>query len=361
MVDELTLKNHFSGKVVLVTGNTGFKGSWLTMVLKKLDAQVIGFSDRILSSPSMYQELHLDQDVEQVIADIRDYDTLKRTILDYRPDIIFHLAAQALVRPSYKEPKTTFEINVLGMINLLESLREIRHETTVVLVTSDKVYRNDEVVYGYRETDILGGIDPYSASKGAAEICANSYINAYLSALPNIKVVIARAGNVVGGGDWATDRLVPDLVRALVNKRRLTIRSPQATRPWQHVLDPVLAYIGLAYEVDKNAKLSGEAFNFGPTVTESMTVENFVIALSAHLDACVQDIVALEEYKDPFYEAKLLALNCDKAYNLLRWKPILTCNEALKLTSDWYKSYLTKKCLREITQEQINSVFDRVW
>ena len=259
----MTFEN-FKHKNVIVTGHTGFKGSWLSFWLNNLGAKVIGISNEIPTNPSNFKAIRLNKDIKSLFLDIRDLNKIKKIIKFYKPDYIFHLAAQPLVRKSYNEPLKTFSTNAIGTLNVLESLKVIKKKCTVILITSDKSYKNLELKRGYRENDILGGVDPYSASKASAEIIIQSYFHSYFKKNKKISIGVARAGNVIGGGDWSEDRLVPDCVRSWARKKRVVLRNPFSTRPWQHVLEAVGGYLMFAKKLNSNQRLNGEVFNFGP-------------------------------------------------------------------------------------------------
>ena len=263
----------FNGKKVLVTGHTGFKGSWLTAWLLRLGSAVVGLSDSIPTSPAHFESAKMDARLSHHIGDVRDLNLVTRLIKEEQPDFVFHLAAQPLVRRSYFDPHLTIETNVMGTANILEALRLTQHPCTAIIVTSDKSYDNVEQIWGYRENDPLGGRDPYSASKGAAELVVKTYAQSYFSAADSpVKVAVGRAGNVIGGGDWAEDRIVPDCVRAWSRGESVEIRHPQATRPWQHVLEPLSGYLLLALSLAHDADLNGEPFNFGPPAQQNYAV-----------------------------------------------------------------------------------------
>ncbi|HIS34897.1 MAG TPA: CDP-glucose 4,6-dehydratase [Candidatus Avirikenella pullistercoris] len=329
--------NIYYGKKVLITGNTGFKGSWLTCWLLELGAKIYGISKDIPTSPSMFEELHLKDRIVQYMDDIRDKERIKRIIDEVEPDFVFHLAAQPIVSLSYSEPVDTISTNVMGTTHILEALRLYNKPCFVVIITSDKCYDNVEWVWGYKETDALGGKDVYSGSKGAAEIIFKCYYNSFFKR-PDcpIKLVTARAGNVIGGGDWALDRIVPDCMRSWSNNRFVEIRSPKATRPWQHVLEPLSGYLQLAEQLYKNPELTGESFNFGPQAEYSHTVQELLEDLSR----CWHYKNAKEAYRITgdikFHEAGLLKLNCDKALFYLKWMPTLDYHTLIHFTGDWY-------------------------
>lgn len=333
--------NTYQGRRVLITGHTGFKGSWLAAWLTQLGATVAGFSNGLPSTPAHFTAMDLADHLEDLRGDIRHRDTLIKAVGTFKPEIIFHLAAQALVRRSYEDPVGTFEANMVGTLNILEAVRSCPSVEAVVMITSDKCYRNDEWVWGYRETDHLGGDDPYSASKGCAELIAHSYFKSFFKDGPACATV--RAGNVIGGGDWAADRIVPDCARAWSTNKAVHIRSPWATRPWQHVLEPLSGYLWLgAYLLEKvNGPFSpkGEAYNFGPAADINNTVAEVVKALSVHWPGFQYKMdTALAEMK----ECTLLKLCCDKALAHLGWKATLNFEETIRYTAEWYHRFYSE-------------------
>ena len=261
----MNLKSVFKDKTVIVTGHTGFKGSWLTLWLKKFDAKVIGISNSVPSRPSHFETLKLKKQIIHKKIDIRNLKSVKKIFKKYKPDFVFHLAAQALVKKSYSDPTFTWQTNTLGTLNVLESLRELKRSCIAVLITSDKSYKNLEIKRGYHEKDILGGKDPYSASKASAELVIQSHLSSFFpSYKTKVLIGVARAGNVIGGGDWSENRLIPDCVKSWSKDKKVLIRNPQSTRPWQHVLEATWGYFVLAAKLKQNKQLHGEAFNFGP-------------------------------------------------------------------------------------------------
>jgi CDP-glucose 4,6-dehydratase len=331
----------FSGKTVLVTGHTGFKGSWLTAWLLRLGAKVVGMSIDIPTDVSHFEEIGLAKHMDDRRADIREAKAVSNLVNEVKPDIVFHLAAQSLVRRSYRSPLETFETNAIGTANVLEALRLLQRPCTAVLITSDKCYDNVEWKWGYRETDRLGGKDPYSGSKGAAELVIRSYCASYFDAPDSpVRIAVGRAGNVVGGGDWAEDRIVPDCVRAWHEGRAVEIRNPQATRPWQHVLEPLSGYLWLAALLQRRPELNGEAFNFGPSFFQDHSVGDMIGALSKTWSGEARHQVIPSP--DGGAEAGLLKLNCDKAFAELSWRPALDFEEMIALTGAWYDFYYQK-------------------
>lgn len=349
--------NHaFQGKTVFLTGHTGFKGSWLTAWLLKLGARVVGFSRDVPTEPSLYESLGLADGHIDLRGDVRDFDHLSRALLDAKPDFVIHLAAQAIVSESYATPIETFSTNVMGTANVLEALRVVDWPCSVVVITSDKAYDNVEWPWGYRETDALGGKDIYSGSKGAAELVYKSYFESFLKNMPHIRSAVARAGNVIGGGDWAKDRIVADVFRAWDGGNSVELRCPTATRPWQHVLEPLSGYLVLASELASRGDLNGEAFNFGPKAEQSRTVLELVNDLHTHwlTDPTGAFVSITEEL--PFHEASLLKLNCDKALMFLKWTSVLEYRETVEMVGQWYAQLLTSKAsARDLTERQIDS------
>jgi len=351
-------KNTYRDKTVMVTGNTGFKGSWLTLWLMDLGAKVIGVSDGIPTQPSMFEILGLKNEITHHFADVNDSETMQNLVAKYKPDFLFHLAAQPIVSSSYKEPLKTFQTNIIGTANVLEALRISNHRCDAVFITSDKCYENVEWTWGYRENDRLGGKDPYSASKAGAEIIIYSYHNSFFSKTDSlVRLVSVRAGNVIGGGDWAESRIIPDCVRAWAKHEAVVIRRPQATRPWQHVLEPISGYLTAGQSLNEQMILNGESFNFGPPADQTFTVQQTLEAIAENWSFKDNyDRVTIQEDKS-FHEAGLLKLNCDKALHKLQWKPVLNFKEATRFTAQWYSHYYNQGSdrLREFTLAQIES------
>ena len=331
-------QKQFKNKKVLVTGHTGFKGSWLSLWLKILGAKVIGISINIPSNPSHFKVIKLKNKINDKRIDIRNLKLLKKTFKKYQPDYVFHLAAQSLVKKSFNEPTYTWQTNTIGTLNVLESLRELKKSCSAVIITSDKSYKNLEIKRGYKESDILGGKDPYSASKASAELAIQSYISSFFP-LKKTKVLIAvaRAGNVIGGGDWSENRLIPDCVRSWSKNKKVLIRNPRSTRPWQHVLEAVSGYLLLASSLKKNRKFHGEAFNFGPNNIRNYNVIFLVKLMKKYWKKVSWKV--LNKKKQNFYESNLLKLNCNKAKIYLKWKSILSFKETINMVANWYKSY----------------------
>jgi len=334
----------YAGKKVLVTGNTGFKGAWLTAWLLQMNAKVYGLSKDIPTTPSMFEVMKLRERITHFEEDVRNAEAVNKIIADIQPDFVFHLAAQPIVSYSYENPVETITTNVIGTTNILEALRKLNHPCTAIIITSDKCYDNVEWVWGYKETDALGGKDIYSGSKGAAELVCKSYYHSFFSKEKSVvRIATARAGNVIGGGDWALDRIVPDCMRAWSEEKIVEIRSPKATRPWQHVLEPLSGYLQLGQALYNNRNLNGENFNFGPRAEHSHTVQQLLEDLSK----CWHFTKAENAYKITdnitFHEAGLLKLNCDKALFHLRWQSILDYATLIDFTGDWYYQFYTGK------------------
>lgn len=345
----------FANKKVLITGNTGFKGSWLTSWLLKLGAEVVGYSKDIPTSPSMFEELKLENEIKQYYANVKDKDKLAEVLQKEHPDFVFHLAAQAIVKASYDDPLDTLQTNVIGTANVLDGIRSLEHKCVVIFITSDKCYENVEWVWGYKETDHLGGKDIYSASKGAAENIIHAYFHSFIKNKTNINMSSVRAGNVIGGGDWAANRIVPDCMKAWSLKQSVEIRSPRATRPWQHVLEPLSGYLRIAEELWQNQNQNGESFNFGPGSEISLTVEEILHELSNHWDFNSKDEAYTVNENSNFHEAGLLKLNCDKALYHLKWSACLSASECLEFTSKWYYNFYNKPeiDIKRFTLDQI--------
>lgn len=344
----------FNEKVVLVTGHTGFKGSWLSIWLTSLGAKVIGLSIGVPSQPSNYATSKVADFISDYRVDIRDVSLVQEIIQRHQPDFVFHLAAQALVRPSYEAPLEAFSTNAMGSANILEAIRILDKPVVAIMITSDKAYDNVEWVWGYRETDRLGGKDPYSASKGMAELAISSYIESFFNQIDSkVRVGIARAGNVIGGGDWAKDRIVPDCMAAWSNRDIVEIRSPNSTRPWQHVLEPLSGYLLLASNLYSSNNFHGEAYNFGPPAHQNHPVGELIDEMSKYWDDIQWRDTSLSERH--VHEAGLLKLNCDKALFDLGWKPTLQFKETVEMTVEWYKLYYQNpnKSMYENTVTQI--------
>lgn len=332
--------NIYNGKKVLVTGHTGFKGSWLSSWLIKLGADVIGVSNNIPTNPSLFEEMDLKSKLKHYLEDVRDLKTITNIISEEKPDFLFHLAAQPIVSTSYLDPIDTISTNVMGTANVLDALKISNHKCTAIIITSDKAYDNIEQVWGYKENDKMGGKDIYSGSKGAAELIIKSYYNSFFSKeSSNVKLAIGRAGNVIGGGDWAKDRIVVDCMLSWSQNKSVEIRSPFSTRPWQHVLEPLSGYLALGEALFNDNTLNGEAFNFGPRAEQNHTVKQLLLDLSDYWKINHKDDAFKITDNIPFHEAGLLKLNCDKALFYLKWQATLNYKETIKFTSEWYYNY----------------------
>tara|TARA_B100001564_G_scaffold353096_1_gene361526 strand:+ start:1643 stop:2725 length:1083 start_codon:yes stop_codon:yes gene_type:complete len=347
---KIDLKNNFRGKKVIITGHTGFKGSWLVLWLHHLGSKIVGISNNVPTKPSMFEKLNLKNNCKDIRTNIKDLSTLKKILLKEKPDYLFHLAAQSLVKKSYFNPINTFETNTLGTLNILESLTKLKKKCTVVLITSDKSYKNLEKKSGYKENDILGGHDPYSASKGSAEIIIQSYIKSFYKNNKNINIAVARAGNVIGGGDWSSDRLIPDCVKSWSKNKLAIIRNPSSTRPWQHVLEALGGYLILAIKLKKSKRLHGEAFNFGPSLQKQKTVLSLIKIVKKFWLGIKWKL----KKKENFYETKILKLNCSKSKKYLNWKCVLKFEENIEMLSNWYKLFYSKNTdMKKFSIEQI--------
>lgn len=330
--------NTFDGKTVLVTGHTGFKGAWLTTWLLGLGAKVVGLSREVPTDPSLFAVAWLEGRIDHRIVDVRDLAATAEVVRETRPDFVFHLAAQAIVSTSYADPVDTFTTNAIGTLSVLEALRTVDWPCVAVMITSDKCYDNVEWVWGYKETDALGGKDIYSGSKGAAELVIKSYHHSFFADSGLVRLGIGRAGNVIGGGDWAKDRIVVDCVKAWNEGRAVEIRSPSATRPWQHVLEPLSGYLALAQRLSADGALHGEAFNFGPRAEQNRTVVDLLTDLGATWGIAPDQAYSITG-NIPFHEAGLLKLNCDKALFHLRWEATLEYRETVDMIGKWYAAF----------------------
>jgi len=344
----------FSGKHVFITGHTGFKGSWLAFLLNMLDAQVTGFALPPEGDTSHFSLLDLGSCVQHVEGDIRDREALRKALTAAQPEYVFHLAAQSLVRRSYADPVSTFSTNVIGSVNLLDAVRECDTVRSLVYITSDKCYDNVEWVWGYREIDRLGGHDPYSASKAAAELAFSAYARSYFTSRPQLGAATARAGNVIGGGDWAANRIIPDCIRAIQKGEPVYLRNPQATRPWQHVLEPLSGYLLLAACLRVEPEKYAGSWNLGPSSAEVRTVHDVATALVRQIG---RGTVEIATSRIQHHEANLLQLNCDKAHQLLGWYPRWHVDAALAATAAWYKAILDGGDAKQVTCRQIYEYF----
>jgi CDP-glucose 4,6-dehydratase len=344
----------FAGRRVMITGHTGFKGSWLAFLLKELGADVLGYALPPTDSVNHFDMLELSKSICHVEADICDLQKLETVMCNFKPEFVFHLAAQALVRPSYDDPKLTFETNVMGSVNLLEAVRNCEPVRSLVYITSDKCYENVEWVWGYRENDRLGGADPYSASKAAAELVFSSYVHSFFSKRPLLGAASTRAGNVIGGGDWALDRIIPDCIRAIQSNKPIHLRNPAATRPWQHVLEPLSGYLRLAVHLKNDPLTFSGAWNFGPSSNHDLTVADVAGRIVSHFG---KGSLTIDKNKNNHQEAQLLQLNCDKAHNLLQWQPRWDAETTITMTANWYKEIEDGEKADVVTRKQLHKYF----
>jgi CDP-glucose 4,6-dehydratase len=345
----------FKNRRVFITGHTGFKGSWLAFLLNEIGADVLGYALPPVDKNNHFNLLGLENKIHHVVNDIRDEVVIRNTMSEFQPEFVFHLAAQALVRPSYQDPKTTFDTNVSGSVNILEAVRQCTSVRSLVYITSDKCYENHNWVWGYRENDMLGGYDPYSASKAAAEIIFSAYSRSYFSNRPELGAASTRAGNVIGGGDWSQDRIIPDCIKAIQSGYPIKIRSPNATRPWQHVLEPLSGYLQLAARLYEEPKRFSGAWNFGPNCSEVRTVRDVAEYMITHYGEGSIEVEFNDT--DTKHEAMLLKLNCDKAHQVLGWQPRWDLDKTLIETAQWYKSINDGAIACDTTLNQIKDYF----
>lgn len=345
----------WAGKRVLITGHTGFKGSWLAFWLKHVEAEVCGYALAPDSQPNLYENLGLETEIDSVVGDIRNLPDFEKTLNAFQPEIIFHLAAQSLVRKSYREPVETYTTNVLGTVNVLDAARRSDSVKAIVIITTDKVYENKEWHWAYRENERLGGFDPYSNSKACAELAVSAYRNSFFAESETL-IATARAGNVIGGGDWSEDRLLPDVYRSLIFGDKLEIRNPASVRPWQHALEPLNGYLMLAEKLCAGEKRFADAWNFGPSDEDSREVGWILDGIRRVWDEPVNWKIADGRQ---LHEARLLKLDSAKAKNELQWLPKLSLREALDLTMEWYRDFKNKRDLRATTRRQIEFYMQR--
>lgn len=360
----------YKGKKVFVTGHTGFKGGWLVLWLKSLGAEVLGYSLKPNTNPALFGVCSLDKQIKSVFGNILDVEKLERTMKEFNPDVVFHLAAQPLVRLSYLEPVSTYQTNVIGTLNVLEAARKCSNVKVFVNITTDKCYENKEVARGYKEDEPMGGYDMYSSSKGCVEIMSSSYRRSFLKGGNPYAMATARAGNVIGGGDWAEDRLIPDCVRAIegdttknnsstyqpINLSTIVIRNPIAVRPWQHVLEPLSGYLLLGQKLFESGLKYAQGFNFGPAEESVLTVADVAQKVVKYYG---KGEVVIGEKSD-LHEANLLMLNVEKAKEVLGWIPTYTAEEAIKETVEWYKRFYAGEQMLDFTLNQIKVYEERI-
>lgn len=350
-------QDFWRGRKVLITGHTGFKGSWLTLWLSSLGADVGGFSLKPNTDPNAFELLNLSERCRTTLADIRDYEAVTRAIAEYEPEIVFHMAAQPLVRLGYRDPRETYSTNVMGTVNLLQSVAEARRPMVILVVTSDKCYENKEWAWGYRESEPMGGYDPYSSSKGCAELVTAAFRRSFFHPERwrehGVALASARAGNVIGGGDWSEDRLVPDIVRSYLAKTPLKIRYPDAIRPWQLVLEPLSGYIELAQKMHASGDRFSDSWNFGPLPNQEASVRELIDKIR---DCWLADLEIEIEETPVAHEAHFLKLDCSKAAALLGWRPKLMLAKAVEQTVSWYKSYAQRD--RDLTELSLAQIAD---
>jgi len=355
------LQKIFKDKKILITGHTGFKGSWLSKILLSWGSDVTGIALKPNTKPNLFDSLKIKNKINNYFIDIRKFKEIKEVLQKEKPEIVFHLAAQTLVRDSYDDPLYTFETNTLGTANILQAIKETNTVKAVVVITTDKVYKNEESNHSFKENDKLGGHDPYSASKAGAEMIVDSYIKSFFNPknygkLHRTLIASARAGNVIGGGDWSKDRLVPDLIKATFKNKKVIIRSPEAIRPWQYVLEPLYGYLLLAEKLYKGKKEFSGAWNFGPNNQTFLTVEEFIKLAFKTLD---KGSYTIKKDNTQKHEATLLKLNSSKAKKNLNWQQVLDIDETLKLTFEWYKNFYSKKNIIDVTDQQIKLFFNK--
>lgn len=348
--------NFWNGKKVFVTGHTGFKGSWLVLWLTSMGARVFGYSLPAPTDPNMFELCNLGRDIQSVTGDIRDFDHLLYTMKQAEPEIVFHLAAQPLVLKSYDNPMETYQVNVMGTVNVLECIRNVASVKAVVNVTTDKCYENQGWHWGYRENDTLGGYDPYSNSKACSELITSAYRNSFFTLKSKVALASARAGNVIGGGDWAENRLVPDCIRALMEGKKVFIRNPDAIRPWQHVLEPLSGYLILAQKLYEEGHRYAGAWNFGPDDKDAKTVEWIVSRMCTVWGDGAGFEVEKQEKKP--HEAKYLKLDCSKAKVELNWNPRWTLTQTIEEIVSWMKAYKDGKEMKSYCLKQIREYME---
>jgi len=352
-MEYMVKSNFWKDKRVFITGHTGFKGAWLSLWLHHLGAEVVGYALEPPTTPNLFDLCNLSEIIKSIKGDVRDLDFLKKSLAANKPDIVFHMAAQSLVRQSYHDPVGTYSTNVMGIVNLLETARYIDGIRAVVIVTSDKCYENREWVWGYRENEAMGGYDPYSSSKGCSELITAAYRESYFKT-NETAVATVRAGNIIGGGDWGKDRLIPDCIRSLADNREILIRNPQAIRPWQHVFEPLSGYLLIAEKLYQNGSHYAQAWNFGPREQDNSVAVHEIVQLFIKYwgGGSWKDMSNSESRQ--LHEARYLKLDCSKARAELGWKPIINIEESIKWTCEWYKAYYNKTPMRDFSLGQLN-------
>jgi len=352
-LEKLVINSQFwKGKKVFLTGHTGFKGSWMSIWLQKLGANLIGFSESIPTEPSLFKLTNVQEGMLSLFGDIRNYENLEKILQEHKPDIIIHMAAQSLVRKSYENPIETFTTNILGTVNIFEAVRKIGNPCVVLNITSDKCYKNTGKTSGYIESDPMGGYDPYSSSKGCSELITSSYRNSFFNSKENINKILiasARAGNVIGGGDWSDDRLIPDIIKGILKKEKIKIRNPNSIRPWQFILEPLHGYLLLIEKLYENSTRFDQSWNFGPNEKESKSVLFLIKKLTEEWNKEIQ----VEYESSDIHEENILMLNSDKARSNLKWKPKMNLELSIKWIVEWYKKYQKGEDMRKVTEQQI--------
>lgn len=350
----MEVSNFWQNKRVLVTGHTGFKGSWLSLWLQSMGAKVVGYALTPPTTPSLFEVARVEEGMVSIVGDIRDLDHLCSTFEKHRPEIVIHMAAQPLVRYSYLDPVETYSTNVMGSVNLLEAVRKVGGVKAVVNVTSDKCYENREWVWGYRENEAMGGYDPYSNSKGCAELVTSAYRSSFFNPCKyhehGVAIASARAGNVIGGGDWAEDRLIPDTVRAITNSMSVNIRNPNSIRPWQHVLEPLSGYLLLAEKLFNDGTAYAEAWNFGPNDDDAKPVEWI---MDKFVKTWGEGAHWILDNQDHPHEANYLKLDCSKSKFLLGWSPRWSLEKTIELICEWHKAHLNRADMKSVCSHQI--------
>jgi len=344
----------WKGKTILVTGHTGFKGSWLSLWLQKLGVNLIGYSKSIPTTPSLFELAQVDEKMNSIIGDVCDLSNLQNIIKKYEPEIVIHMAAQSLVRKSYVNPLETFSTNIMGTVNLFEAVRRTKNPCIIVNVTSDKCYENVNKIQGYTENDPMGGYDPYSSSKGCSELITTSFRNSFFQNTNTnegqVSLASVRAGNVIGGGDWSEDRLIPDIMKAVIKKKKIEIRNPNAIRPWQFVLEPLSGYLLLIEKLMEQDSKYCEGWNFGPNERNLISVSTLINKINQILNGKI----SVEYNKSNIYEEEKLILNCDKAKSKLGWKPKMDIDLSIKWVVEWYNNYHNNGNVKDFTNKQID-------